>query len=153
MLGSFSKQFWHVSNTAQKIKFFIKVFFSKCDQIRRNFGFDHIYWKNLKGTLMQIWKSTDALFSHKNNVLKVSHDNTAYFLRCTYLKYMKCLFINRQKLAYVLTKIQTSWVNNSRILRIKNTKKVLLLYELKHIVKFSNLHQWTFNAKLHFCAV
>ena len=28
------------------IKFSIKDFFSKCDQIRKNFRFGHIYWRN-----------------------------------------------------------------------------------------------------------
>ena len=31
------------SNTAQKMKFSIKDFFSKCDQIRRKCGLGHIY--------------------------------------------------------------------------------------------------------------
>ena len=33
------------SHTEQKKKFFIKDFFVKCDQIRRNWGFGHVYWK------------------------------------------------------------------------------------------------------------
>ena len=32
--------------TAQKIKFSIKDFFSKCVQTALNFGFGHIYWRN-----------------------------------------------------------------------------------------------------------
>ena len=32
--------------TAQKMKFSIKDFFIKYDQIRRNCGFGHIYWRN-----------------------------------------------------------------------------------------------------------
>ena len=32
--------------TAQNMKFSIKDFFSKCDHIRRNMRFGHIYWKN-----------------------------------------------------------------------------------------------------------
>ena len=31
---------------AQKMKFSIKDFFGKCDQIRRKLGFAHIYWRN-----------------------------------------------------------------------------------------------------------
>ena len=31
---------------AHKIKFSIKNFFSKCDQIRRKLRFGHIYWRN-----------------------------------------------------------------------------------------------------------
>ena len=34
------------SSTAQKMKFSIKYLFSKCDQIRRNCRFGHIYWSN-----------------------------------------------------------------------------------------------------------
>ena len=57
---------------------------------------------------------------------KVSHYNAVYFLRYTHPRYMKCLFTNIQKqqncqkVAYFLRKIQTSRVNNSRILRFKN---------------------------------
>ena len=32
--------------TAQKMKFFFKDFFSKCDQIRKNLPIGHIYWRN-----------------------------------------------------------------------------------------------------------
>ena len=35
----------------------------------------------IKGTLLQIWKSTNFLSSHKNNMWKISHYNTVYFLR------------------------------------------------------------------------
>ena len=38
-----SWMFDNVLNTAQKMKFSIKDFFSKCDQIRRNCGLGHIY--------------------------------------------------------------------------------------------------------------
>ena len=34
------------TNTAQKLKFNIKDFFSKCEQIRWKCGFGHIYWRN-----------------------------------------------------------------------------------------------------------
>ena len=33
-------------DTAQKMKFSIKDFYSKCNQIRSNCGFCHIYWRN-----------------------------------------------------------------------------------------------------------
>ena len=33
------------ADTAQKMKFSIKDFFSKCDQIHRKCGFGHIYWR------------------------------------------------------------------------------------------------------------
>ena len=38
-------------STAQKMKFYIKDFFSKCDQIH-NCRFGHIYLKILKGILL-----------------------------------------------------------------------------------------------------
>ena len=34
------------SDTAQKMKFSIKNFFSKYDQIRRKLRLGHIYWRN-----------------------------------------------------------------------------------------------------------
>ena len=82
---------------------------------------------------------------------RVSHSITVYVLRYTHQRYMKCLFTNTKnnriclKTAYFLRKIQTSWLNNSRILRIKNAKlkgfyEPQFLYEPDHIVKFSNLH-------------
>ena len=57
---------------------------------------------------------------------KVLHCNTVYILRYTHPRYMKCLFTNIQKQlntlksSLVLRKIQTSLVNGSGILRIKN---------------------------------
>ena len=57
---------------------------------------------------------------------KVTHYNTVYFLRYTHPKYIKYFFINLQtqqnmlKSSPLLRKIQTSRVNNSRILRFKN---------------------------------
>ena len=41
---SYSKS-WATTVTAQKMKFSITDFFSKFDQIRRNCGFGHIYWR------------------------------------------------------------------------------------------------------------
>ena len=38
--------------TAQKMKFSIKDFFSKCDQIRRFLQIGHIYWRN------PLWKTS-----------------------------------------------------------------------------------------------
>ena len=35
-----------IANTAQKIKFSIKEFFSKCDQSLSFLRFGHIYWRN-----------------------------------------------------------------------------------------------------------
>ena len=42
-------------NTAQKMKFSIKDFFSKCDKIGHKIG--HIYWRNLKGARVVNLKS------------------------------------------------------------------------------------------------
>ena len=59
---------------------------------------------------------------------KVLYFNSIYFLSFMHWKYMKCLFRNIQKqwnmlkIGYFLRKLQTSWVNNLRILRIKNAK-------------------------------
>ena len=46
------------------------------------------------------------------------------------------------KVEYVLRKTQTSWANNSGILRIKKEKLSgkLFLYKPEQIVKFFNLH-------------
>ena len=49
------------------------------------------------------------------------------------------------KLAYFLRNLQTSLANNSRILRIKNSKfSGYCSYEHNHLGRFSNLHQCTF---------
>ena len=64
----------------------------------------------IKGILMQIQKLTLSSSSYKNNVLKVSHYNTVYFLRYTH-QYLwnVCLETYRNngillKLAYFLRK-------------------------------------------------
>ena len=49
--SSHREVFFKKGVTAQKMKFSIKYFLSKCDQIRRkletgNWGFGHIYWRN-----------------------------------------------------------------------------------------------------------
>ena len=48
-------------------------------------------WRLLKETLMQIWKSPSP---HENNMLKISHYNTFYFLR--YAR-VRSLFTNIRK--------------------------------------------------------
>ena len=59
---------------------------------------------------------------------KVSHCNIFCFLRYAHPKYVKCLFTNIHKqwnvlkISLIFTKIQTSRVNNSRVLRIQNAK-------------------------------
>ena len=66
------------------------------------------------------------MLSYENNMLKISHLNTFYFSRYAHVRLAKSLFTNIQKqynmLAYFLRNLQTSWVNNSGILRIKNVK-------------------------------
>ena len=46
---------------------------------------------------MQIWKCPNTSSSYENNVLKISHENTFYFLRYALVRYVKCLFTNIQK--------------------------------------------------------
>ena len=86
-----------------------------------------IGYLKVHGTLMQIWKSTDIFV--KDIMPKVSNYNSIFFFSYARPRYIKCLFINIQKqnnmlkkVAYFLRKTQTSRVNNSRILRIKNAK-------------------------------
>ena len=56
-------------------------------------------------------------------MLKISHKITLYFLRYAHLTYVKSLFTNIQKQQNIfLRNVQTSLVNNSRILRIDNAK-------------------------------
>ena len=38
-----------------------------------------------------------SLRSHENNMLKISHENTFYFLTYTVVRYVKSLFKNIQK--------------------------------------------------------
>ena len=49
-----------------------------------------------------------------------------------------------KKIAYFLRNLQTSRVNNSRILRIKNAKFSGYCFEHEQIVGSSNLHYCTF---------
>ena len=64
----------------------------------------------------------------KNSTTQISHYNTFHFLRYVHFSYAKYLFGNIQKQqntlksSLLLRKIQTLRVNNSRILRIQNTK-------------------------------
>ena len=61
-------------------------------------------------------------------MLKVSHDNTFYFLRYAHLRYVKSFFIDIQKqqnmlkMNYFLRNLQTLQVYNSIIFRITNAK-------------------------------
>ena len=61
--------------------------------------------------------------------MKISHQKTFYVLRSAHVRYVKNLFTNIQKqqskiksTSYLLRNLQTSRVNNSRILRVKKTK-------------------------------
>ena len=48
-----TKRFQKVNHTAQKMKFFIKDFFSKCDQIRRKLPvWSHLLKKSLMGNFI-----------------------------------------------------------------------------------------------------
>ena len=51
----------------------------------------------IKGTLIQSGNLLTCSSLHKNNMLKVSHNNTTYFLRCGSPRYVKFLFTNMQK--------------------------------------------------------
>ena len=56
----------HIRKTAQKMKFSIKDFFSKCDQIRSFLcGFGHIYWKNSHWKLHFLYSDTTETFLWK----------------------------------------------------------------------------------------
>ena len=60
-------------------------------------------------------------------MLKISHQNTFYFLRYAHMRCMKSLQTLRnnricETSAYFLRNLQTSWGNNLIILRIKNAK-------------------------------
>ena len=46
-------------------------------------GFSVSTVSSFKGTLMQIWKSANTLSLYENNMLKISQQNTFFFLRCT----------------------------------------------------------------------
>ena len=78
--------------------------------------------KLFKGTVMQIQKICQFILLH----IKY---NTFHSRGCPQSKYAKCVFKNIQsmletqsmfKVANFLRKMQTSRVNNSRILRVKN---------------------------------
>ena len=67
--------------------------------------------------------------SQKNNLLKISHQNTFYVLRYRHVRYVKSLITNikrQQNMLKIsllfLRNLQTSLVNNSTIIRIKNAK-------------------------------
>ena len=49
---------------------------------------------------MQIWKSVNIFVSlslYGNDLLKILHENTFYFLRYAHMRYVKSLFTNIQK--------------------------------------------------------
>ena len=88
-----------------------------------------------------------SLSSYENNMPKVSHCNTVYFVRYTHPRYMKCLFTNIQKQKNILkssllfkknTSFKGKYLENSYDLECEIFR--LLLYQPEHIVKFSNLH-------------
>ena len=67
---------WHLSGllTAQKIKFSIKNFFSKCDQIRRKLRiWSHLLKRSLMENLIFVqWYFILFLSNHLNNVSEIS---------------------------------------------------------------------------------
>ena len=59
---------------------------------------DNVFLMSLiKGTLMQIWKSSNIPVFIWKNMLKISHLNNFYFLRYVHVRYVKSLFTNIQK--------------------------------------------------------
>ena len=95
-------------------------------------------YASFKCTLMQIWKSPYMfVFTEKQYPEKFAVLIPRVFELFT-AKFAKCLFINIQKqrihwkVVYFFKKIQPSWENNSRILRIIN-EKFSGYYELEQI--------------------
>ena len=46
---------------------------------------------------MQIWNAADMETSYGNNILKILHKNTFYFLTYIHVSYVKSVFTNIQK--------------------------------------------------------
>ena len=54
---------------------------------------DNVFLMSLiKGTLMQIWKSSNIPVFIWKNMLKISHLNNFYFLRYVHVRYVNSLF-------------------------------------------------------------
>ena len=118
------------SITKQKMKFPIKDFFSKCDQIHSKLRiWSHLLKKSFKGTLMQMWKSNSNLRLFIKIICQwfcIITPFTFWDIRTRdiwnvylqiYRNYRICW-----KGSLLFKKIQTSRVNNSTLLRIKNAK-------------------------------
>ena len=84
---------------------------------------------------------------------KVLHYNIIYFLRYPPPRYMQCLFTNIQKQQNMLkssllfkknTNFTGKYLGNSQVYECE-IFRVLFSYGAEHILKFSNLHQCTFN--------
>ena len=58
--------------TAQKMKFSIKDFYSKCDQIHSSFGFGHIFWRMENFIFFVLCYSTSFTGDCLNNLLELS---------------------------------------------------------------------------------
>ena len=86
LLCSKSNLYWNVAkfqniDTAQKIKFSIKDFFSKCDQIPTIFcGFGHIYWINPK------WKTSFFLCSMNQVKSTISDQKISWFFKSSFFQ-------------------------------------------------------------------
>ena len=101
---------------------------------------------HLKGTLMEIWKPVDIFLFTWKNIRKIWHDNTFCFLRYVHVRYVKWSFTNIQK-QHSMLKISLLFKKFTNFTR-KTTQEFLglrilrglLLYEHKHMERFSNLH-------------
>ena len=62
-----------------------------------------------------------SLSLHENNMPKISHYKTFYFLQYVNVSYVKCLFRNIQK-TIEYGNVHVSRINNTIILWIKNAK-------------------------------
>ena len=62
-------------NTAQKWTFFIKDFFSKCDQIRGKLRIGHIHWRNLywKSSFFVQWNTIDPVSRAPRRSICIMH--------------------------------------------------------------------------------
>ena len=103
-------------------RYFVKTVFLRILQNSKENASVVEFFK-VKDTIMQIWLIWSS--SHENNMTKISLHNTFYFLRYAHLRYIKCLFTNipeKLNMLKVLRNLQTSPINNFRILRVKNAK-------------------------------
>ena len=103
-------------NTAQKMKFSIKGFFSKCDQIRRKLRSGHIYWRNPNAKLhflCSVSGRTDYEFSE---LILLSYK--CFDGKCLLLSLNACVYRQTREwlrlLAHVFHSWQISWFLTAR---------------------------------------